>query len=701
MALKIYLADLTHVGVRVATEAFPLNIGLNASYAIKSFGKDVDISLFKYPDDLLQALKETPPDVLGCSNYSWNSNLSYYFAQLGKTLNPNMVTLWGGTNYPFDAENQEGFLRKRPLLDIHIFYEGELALSNIIRKLLSASTPNKIFNSPIDGCQFISPEDGSFVSGAELSRIKILDSIPSPYTTGLLDKFFDGKLTPLLETARGCPFLCNFCNAGDSYFNNVNKFSDDYVLEELHYVAKKISKIGVGHLTLADNNFGMIPRDTATTEVIHDLQQKYGWPKGVTIWTGKNSKRRVIEATRLLGKTLSISMSAQSMDESVLENVKRDNIRLEDFQAIAEELDAQGRPQHAEIILPLPGETFKSHIDGLNALLDTRVHSILSHTLQMLHGTPYKDDEDYVKRLGYQTKFRIVPLDFTILDDDYIFDTEEVGIATKDMSFEEYIEARKYLLVSDLCHSSHIFKPLQRYLSQSGIKNSEWIQKNYDGLKTSPDSLKEVFESFKEETVGELWDSEEDLVRYYSNPENYRKLISGERGGNVLFKHRAWMLSQLTEPFVSIVFKNTKDLLFGRMNPSQHSRLEAELSALKSMIMGSVSHTFSPEVLGEMLTMEIKYDVIGWRQALNNRPLSDFLVSRPLLFKFYLSDEDKLILQDVFSRYGTDMIAFAKIIQRYHGTPLRQLDYAEASDDAYTTSSLENNPASIANPSDE
>jgi hypothetical protein len=698
MALRIYLADLTHVGVRVATEAFPLNIGLNASYAKKNFGNDVDISLFKYPDDLLQAIKENPPDILGCSNYTWNSNLSYYFTQLGKSLNPEMVTVWGGTNYPFDSLHQEKFLRKRLDLDVHIFYEGELALSNIIRKLLSVSTPKKLFDSAIDGCQFISPEDGSFVSGAELPRIKDLDSIPSPYTTGLLDKFFDGKLTPLMETARGCPFLCNFCNAGDAYFNNVNKFSDEYVLDEMYYVANKISKTGVGYLTLADNNFGMIPRDTGTTRVIYDIQQKYGWPQGVTIWTGKNSKRRVIEATRLLGKTLSISMSAQSMDKNVLKNVKRDNIRLEDFKAIAEELDSQGRPQHSEIIMPLPGETFNSHISGLNALLDTKVHSIQSHTLQMLHGTPYKDDDAYVEKLGYKTKFRIVPLDFTILDENYIFDVEEVGIATKDMSFEEYIEARKYLLISDLCHSSHIFKPLQRYLAQCGIKNSEWVQKNYDGLKLFPAPLKEVFQAFENETIQELWDSEEELVEYYTDPENYRKLINGESGGNVLFKHRAWMLSKLTEAFVNTVFLNTKELLFEQGDPSQLSRFEDELSALNQMIIGNVSDTFSLDVLERVLTKEIKYDVIGWVHSQDDQPLNDFLMSQPISFNFSLSDEDKSILRDVFIRYGTDMISFTKIIQRYYGTPLRQTNYSNPTD-ACGSGSLANNQEQVVNQS--
>ncbi|PIQ96713.1 MAG: radical SAM protein, partial [Nitrospinae bacterium CG11_big_fil_rev_8_21_14_0_20_56_8] len=356
MGLRIYLADLTHTGAGIATEAFPLNVGLMASYAHKRFGREIEISLFKYPQDLLEAMRAHPPDILGCSNYTWNANLAYNFTLLAKSLNINALTVWGGTNYPFESSPQEEFLRKRPALDVHVFYEGEQAFGEVVERMLATGTARNALTEPIPGCQFISPSDGSFVSGPSLPRIQDLDSIPSPYVTGWLDKFFDGVLTPLLETARGCPFACNFCNAGDDYYTRVNKFSDDYVREELTYVARKASRAGVGHATLADNNFGMIPRDAKTVRVIHDLQTQYHWPASLTVWTGKNSRQRVIEATRLLGSSLSISMSVQSLDNEVLKNIKRDNIRLEDFRAIADELSNQERPQHSEVIMPLPGE---------------------------------------------------------------------------------------------------------------------------------------------------------------------------------------------------------------------------------------------------------------------------------------------------------------------------------------------------------
>ena len=117
MKLKIYLADLTHTsGLLPANETFPLNVGLIASYCKKSFNNDVDIKLFKFPKDLKEAIDEKLPHVLGCSNYSWNYNLSYYFASYVKSVDKNIVTVFGGTNYPFDKHNQKLFLKKRSAL---------------------------------------------------------------------------------------------------------------------------------------------------------------------------------------------------------------------------------------------------------------------------------------------------------------------------------------------------------------------------------------------------------------------------------------------------------------------------------------------------------------------------------------------------------------------------------------------------------
>ena len=129
-----------------------------------------------------------------------------------------------------------------------------------------------------------------------------MDEIPSPYLTGILDKFFDGKLRPFIETNRGCPFTCSFCHTGDYYYHKLNKFSEDRVKAEIEYIAKRVGKLGITSLHFADVNFGMYPQDNTTCKFLVDSKKKYGWPQQIQATTGKNNKHRVINITDIVEK---------------------------------------------------------------------------------------------------------------------------------------------------------------------------------------------------------------------------------------------------------------------------------------------------------------------------------------------------------------------------------------------------------------
>ena len=117
----------------------------------------------------------------------------------------------GGTNFPHQTNLQELFLRDRPYTNFHTLFEGEKSFSNIVERIIDSDlNKKKIYENPIDGVVFIHPENKNFIQGKYVDRIKDLDEIPSPYLNGMLDKFFDGYLTPFIETNRGCPFTCSF-----------------------------------------------------------------------------------------------------------------------------------------------------------------------------------------------------------------------------------------------------------------------------------------------------------------------------------------------------------------------------------------------------------------------------------------------------------------------------------------------------------
>ena len=73
-------------------------------------GKEFDFKLFKFPSHLAEAMNEDCPTILCFSNFSWNLELGYKFASLAKQKDPNIVTVFGGPNFPTLKEEKLNFL---------------------------------------------------------------------------------------------------------------------------------------------------------------------------------------------------------------------------------------------------------------------------------------------------------------------------------------------------------------------------------------------------------------------------------------------------------------------------------------------------------------------------------------------------------------------------------------------------------------
>ena len=92
----IYLADLTHTYVTVDAKQSPLAAGYIAASALARFPEQVSVELFKYPEDLNEALGRRLPDMIGFSNYMWSENLCLAFAAEIKRRVPSVVVVMGG-----------------------------------------------------------------------------------------------------------------------------------------------------------------------------------------------------------------------------------------------------------------------------------------------------------------------------------------------------------------------------------------------------------------------------------------------------------------------------------------------------------------------------------------------------------------------------------------------------------------------------
>ena len=193
------------------------------------------------------------------TNYMWNERLSCAFARAIKRHRPRTVVVMGGPNYPVDACEQQAYLADHPEIDFFVDGEGEVAFVNLFQALADADFDAdrlRRHGTAVPGVHYVA--DGQFVRGETLPRILDLDrTLPSPYTTGLLDEFFDDRLTPMMQTSRGCPYSCTFCHDGIAYMNKTRAFSLDRVDEELAYIEARVED---GHAAAGGPELGHVSR---------------------------------------------------------------------------------------------------------------------------------------------------------------------------------------------------------------------------------------------------------------------------------------------------------------------------------------------------------------------------------------------------------------------------------------------------------
>lgn len=663
------MCDLTHDTVVLVSDTIPINIGFIAAYAQKELGDDINISLFKYPSSVIDAMMDAPPDVIALSNYSWNSKLSERIARLAKEWNPEVITVQGGTNFPHREQQQLEFLVTRSATDVFVELESEVSFSVLLRKVLMArdgGTP--VFEGAIPGCVYLEPETRStdlptLVKGALPSRLKNLDDIPSPYLNGMLDHFFDGRLTPFLETNRGCPFKCTFCHTGADYFQKINMFSLDRIKEEIAFIAPRAASFGIVNLHLADTNFGMYLRDREICKELLDSQKRYGWPRQVMATTGKNSKERVIEITSILGNVFSVNMSVQSMDHDVLVNIKRDNIRLDSYTEVNKHLNAQGRSTKGELIIGLPGESKASFVRGMEEVISAGVSSVCSYSLMLLHGTEFKDP-DYRRTYNIQGKYRIVPLNFGEYAGERVFDVEEMAYSTSTMSFEDYLWIRGLCLFVEVMHNNRPFDELIQYGMQFGYSRFQLLKRAYESLEMAPAPVREIVEHFIEETRNELWESEEDIEKAYHRDKDYLRLLNGEAGSNLIYKYKASSLAFCNQEWGEYLGSMLREIVVEQPHIDDAQRIECQsaIDTLVSYVRAKLAGVLDVNANLDPRTMESQYDIPAWL-ATGGR-LEDYISTSPLTYVFEYTSEQVEARKDYFRRYGTDVNALSKIVTR-------------------------------------
>ena len=526
--LLVYLADLAHDYFKV-NQYTPTGVGYLAAYAKSKLGKQIEFCLFKSVTKLLDAYEKKKPDLVGFSNYTWNSALSKFAGQWIKNRDPSLPIIMGGPNIRTYPKGIEEFLRANDYVDTYCMFAGEISVYEILKFLLDQPeekrTSNILRGRVVNGCYSIFKN--RLIGNSNYTRPDDLDEIPSPYLTGLMDPFLKEGYYPILETNRGCPFSCTFCIWGISALNKLLRFSMQRVKEELSYVAN--SSYESSAIVLADANFGILPRDVEIAQHIRNLYDETKSFSSIRMYWSKVAKPHMVDIGKILGHLTHTYIAFQSLDDKVLENVKRKNIRIEELSNLIEKLKGFSYGAQTDLLVGLPGETYQSHMDSLDKALSMGLTHIFGGEIQMLPGAEM-DEEDYRDRFGLKTKYRFIEGGYGLYRDQFVYELQESIRETKSMSEDEMLKLRaiRAFFFASVTLGEHL--PLVNYLIKNGIKFTKVCEKLVEEGKKDPVFKKSVD-----------WLIRQSIEEWHKNPENAANYLAKSKVRDSLLEEETFL----------------------------------------------------------------------------------------------------------------------------------------------------------------
>lgn len=626
-----------HNYLGTGTHMFPLNIGYLAAYANKFYKDDIEVELFKYPDDFMKKFEEEKADLVGFSNYTWSADLNNRISSWVKSISPETIVVFGGPNINYSKIGYQRFFSKYKAVDFYILYQGERAFISIIKNIIEKGKDISILKSePLDGIVF--EKNNKIILGGLLARIKDVDSIPSPYLTGILDKFFDTNLIPIVETNRGCPYTCTYCCQGLSSYNQIEFFNFDRVKQELSYIAKKVKNTNI--LIFADSNFGILERDIEIAEHLAELMKETGYPRRISMNWAKNQPK-IFEIAKILNN-INLIISLQSLDEQVLKAIKRQNIQISFFKDIIEKINKENAISGTEIILALPNETKKSHLDSIRKLFDWNVSYIICYNCFILEGS----EMSLLRERGEfncKTKFRLVDNAFGRYGSIISFESEESIRTSPTMSEEDILYFRPVHWLIQFLWNYRFYYDLLKYIQFLKINPLDYIIKLIDDAEQkAPEKIKRIFQEFKEEAENEWFDSHEDLIKYWSSPFHFEELEKGNYGkmnNKYIFK----TLVETKEDFEAYLYNTAVELF--------ESKKQVFKEILNMLSASIIDFTLDEgEFLKEKSVLS-KYDVLKWRELGYSKNLEELCRSKDENLQFYLPLQQKKSLELLFKQY--------------------------------------------------
>lgn len=207
---------------------------------------DTEVLLLDYrsgdPEQYFEAIAAFGPTLIGLSTYIWSLEVFAGVVERLRKHDPKLVIVAGGPAARRNVFDLPPHHKLRNMLDAIVPGEGEGTIRELVRHHLEPDWRRKV-----TGLQF--PGRGLWRTGETGERPDI-NGFPTPYQLG----FAPLHKTGYVETFRGCPIHCAFCQWGDQKSDRVHE--TEYLASHL----EGLRKAQVPNVFFLDAAFNLSPR---------------------------------------------------------------------------------------------------------------------------------------------------------------------------------------------------------------------------------------------------------------------------------------------------------------------------------------------------------------------------------------------------------------------------------------------------------
>ena len=376
-------------------------------------------------------LKAADADILLCSCYGWNWEITQKLAREVKKINPKCLVIFGGPQIPkwYREYNNESFFEKHDFVDIIVHGEGEQVIENIFKAYLEDQ----------DYQQIKGIETKAYV-GMPQPRFTNIEQLPSPYLTNtvwdLVEKEDGVKYIAAWESNRGCPFSCTFCDWGSATAQKVRKRDVDRLEAEIEWFGEN----KIPYIDVCDANWGIFKdRDLELSKKFAEVKREHGYPEKIRpAWAKVSSDKLIPVAKALLeeGMLRAVTLEVQSLNETTLSTIKRKNIKFNKWGDLVSKFRAEGIENYTELILGLPGETLENFKNNLEQMMELFPRPVMYiYNCGVFPNAPM-NEPSYREKHDIKTIESPIFLMHSTKQETSITEYEEIVVSTSTITFE-------------------------------------------------------------------------------------------------------------------------------------------------------------------------------------------------------------------------------------------------------------------------